>query len=74
MTQLTDATLAKGLGYWHGTTKGWTWTWQRSGRYDYRKCLMHLTNHDHLVSSVPPTTNLPPLRIATEYAAGRPRP
>ena len=32
--------------------KGWTWTWQRCGRYKYRKLLMHSTNPDHLVPSV----------------------
>jgi hypothetical protein len=24
------------------------WTWQRCGRYEYRKILMHSTNLDHL--------------------------
>ena len=27
------------------------WTWQRCGRYEYRKVLMHSTNPDHLVPS-----------------------
>ena len=29
------------------------WTWQRCGRYEYRKVLMHSTNPDHLVPSAP---------------------
>jgi hypothetical protein len=53
------------------TAPGWTWTWQRRGRYEYRKCLMHLTNPDHLVASVPSPTVVPPLRIAARYVAGR---
>ncbi|MGO9151749.1 hypothetical protein, partial [Mycobacterium sp.] len=32
------------------------------------------TNPDHLVASTPAPTNVPPLRIADRYAAGRPRP
>ena len=32
------------------------------------------TNPDHLVPSTPSPTNVPPLRIAARYAAGRPRP
>jgi hypothetical protein len=70
MTELTQAELAKELGFWPATAKGWTRTWQRCGRYDYRKCLTHLTNPDHLVASVPSPTNLPPLGIAARYAAG----
>jgi hypothetical protein len=73
MTELTQAELSKELGFWPATAKGWTWTWQRCGRYDYRKCLAHSTNPDHLVPSVPSTTNVPPLRIAVRYAARRPR-
>jgi hypothetical protein len=64
MTELTQAELTKELGFWPPTAKGWTWTLQRCGRYEYRKCLMHLTNPDHLVASVPSQTNLPPLPIA----------
>ena len=71
MTELTRAELAKELGFWPATAKGWAWTWQRCGRYDYRKCLTHLTNPDHLVPSVPSPTNVPRLRIADRYAAGR---
>jgi hypothetical protein len=39
-----------------------------------RKCSVHrTTNPDHLVSRAPSPTNVPPLRIAARYAAGRPR-
>jgi hypothetical protein len=71
MNELTRAELAKELGSRPATAPGWTWAWQRCGRYEYRKCLMHLTNPDHLVASVPSTTVLPPLRIAARYVAGR---
>ncbi len=71
MTELTQAAPAKELGFW--PAKGWAWTCQRCGRYAYRKCLTHSTNPDHLVSSVASPTNVPPLRIADRYAAGRPR-
>lgn len=30
MSELTQAELAEELGVWPATTKGWTWTWQRS--------------------------------------------
>ena len=73
MTELTRAELAKELGFWPPTAKGWTWTGQRCGRYTYRKCLAHTTNPDHLVPSAPSPTNVPPLRIADRYATGRPR-
>ena len=33
------------------------WTWQRCGRYEYRKVLMHSTNPDHLVPSRPSLTD-----------------
>ena len=33
MTELTQAALGKELGFWPATPKGWTWTWQRCGRY-----------------------------------------
>jgi hypothetical protein len=40
-----------------------------------RECrALHSTNPDHLVPSAPSPTNLPPLRIAARYAAGRPWP
>ena len=69
MTELTQAALAKELGVWPATAKGWTWEWQRCGRYDYRKCLTRSTNPDHLVPSVQPPANVPPLRIADRYVA-----
>jgi hypothetical protein len=54
-------------------SKGWTWTRQRCGRYDYQKVLVHTTNPDHLVPSTPSLTDIPPLRAADGYADGRPR-
>jgi hypothetical protein len=40
-----------------------------------RDCHVHrVTNPDHLIPSKPSPTNLPPLRVAARYAAGRPRP
>jgi hypothetical protein len=74
MTELTQAELAKELGFWPAAAKGWTWTWQRCGRYEYRKCLTHSINPDHLVPSVPSPTNLLPLRIAARYSSRRPGP
>src|SRR6516164_5388113 len=39
-----------------------------------RECYVHrATNPDHLIPSKPTPTNLPPLRVAARYAAGRPR-
>ncbi len=73
MTELTPVALAKKLGPWPATARGWTWTWQRCSRYDYRKCLTHLINPDHLVPGVPSPTNASPLRVAARYGAGRPR-
>ena len=72
MTELTQAELGKELGFWPATAKGWMWTWQRCGPYEYRKVLTHSTNPDHLVPSVPSPTNVPPLRITGRYAAGKP--
>jgi hypothetical protein len=71
MTELTQAELANELGYWSATATGWTWTWQRYGRYTYRKCLTHSTNPDHLVPRQPSLTSVMPLRIADRYTAGR---
>jgi len=71
MTELTQAQLAKEPGLWPTTAKGWAWTMQRRGRYEYRKCLTHSTNPDHFVPSVPSPTNVPALRIADRYVAGR---
>jgi len=42
------------------------WTWQRCGRYEYRKVLMHSTNPDDLVPSTTSLTDIPPLRAADE--------
>ena len=53
--------------------KGWTWGWQRCGRYKYQKLLVHTTNPDHLAASTPSLTDIPPLRAADGYAGGRPR-
>jgi hypothetical protein len=47
------------------------WTWQRCGRYEYRKVRVHSTNPDHLVPRAASPTNVPPLQIADRYAAGR---
>jgi hypothetical protein len=48
-------------------SKGWTWTSQRCGRYEYRKVLVHTTNPDHLVPSTPSLTDIPPLHVAPRY-------
>jgi hypothetical protein len=50
---------------------GWVSCSMRSGRYTYRTVVVHTTNPDHLVPSAPSRTNVPPLRIADRYAAGR---
>ena len=39
-------------------SEGWTWTWQRCGRYKYQKVLVHTTNPDHLVPSTPSLTDI----------------
>jgi hypothetical protein len=70
MNELSRAELAKELG--SAAAKGRTWTWQRCGRYQYRKCLTHSTNPDHLDSSVPSPTDVPRLGVAARYIAGRP--
>lgn len=70
MTELMQAELAKEIGEDTAATMGGTWTWQRCGRDKYRKCLMHLTNPDHLVPRQPSPTDMPSLRIASRYAAG----
>lgn len=49
---------------------GWAWAWQRCGRSEYRKCLTHLTNPDHLVPSAPKRTGVRSLRITARYAGG----
>lgn len=73
MTELTQAALAKHLGLWPAKAKGWSWALQRSDRYTYRKVLTHTTNPDHLVPRGLSRTDMPPLRIADRYEAGRPR-
>jgi hypothetical protein len=70
MTELTRAELAKELGFWPPTAKGWRWGWHRCGRYAYGKRLGHTTNPDHLVPSPPPTG--PPLPLAPRHIDGRP--
>ena len=52
-------------------SEGWTWTWQRCGRYKYQKVLVHTTNPDHLVPSTPSLTDIPPLQ---SHATGLPSP
>ena len=47
--------------------KGWTWTWQRCGRYKYQKVLVHTTNPDHLAASTPSRTEIPPLQVTSRY-------
>ena len=49
------------------TGKGWTWRWQRCGRYKYQKLLVHTTNPDHLVPSTPSLTDVPPLQVVRRY-------
>ena len=71
MAELTQSELAKELGFWPATAKGWMWALQRCDRCNYRKCLVHLTNPDHLIASVPSPTDVSPLRIADRYVAGR---
>jgi hypothetical protein len=54
--------MADDLFGWPGD--GLHWAWQRCGRYEYRKVLMH-SNPDHLVPSAPSPTNVPPCRSPT---------
>jgi hypothetical protein len=60
MTELPQAQLTKELGVVPAAQR-WTWTWQRCGRYKYRKCLTHSTNPDHLISSMPSSGECPAL-------------
>jgi hypothetical protein len=46
------------------------WAWQRCGRYEYRKVLMHSTNPDHLVPRSPSPTDVAPLELAPRYRKG----
>jgi hypothetical protein len=50
--------------------KGWTWTWQRCGRYVYRRVLVYTTNPDHLVPSAARVSGRF-VRVAAPYGAGR---
>lgn len=74
MTEFAQAESAKQLGFRPAMANGWAWTWQRCGRYEYRKCLTHTTNPDHQIATVQqPPANLLPLRTAPRYSAGRKR-
>jgi hypothetical protein len=71
MNESSQAELAKESGSGPAAAKGRSWTWQRCGRYEYRKCLTHSTNPDDLVPRQPSPTYGPLLLIATRYAGGR---
>lgn len=72
MADQTEAAPAKEeLDFHHVAAKGWTWTWQRCGRYKYRKCSTYLTNPDHLVSQPASLTSVSRLRIAARYTTRR---
>lgn len=72
MTELKQAEFAEELGTGPAAARGWTWTWQRCGRYGYRKCLTHSTNPDHLVAKVPSPTRMPSLRVVNRYVGVSP--
>ena len=74
MAELTQAQLAKEPEFWPATAKGLTWTWQRCGRYEYRKCLTHSTNPDYPISRELSPTVGSPLRIAARSATERSSP
>ena len=50
--------------------KGWTWTWQRCGRYKYKKLLVRTTNPDHLAASTPSLRTSRPYGLPTGTRAG----
>jgi hypothetical protein len=50
---------------------GWVSCSMRSGRYTYRKVVVHTTNPDHLISSAGTPSDKPPLQIALRYREGR---
>ena len=50
--------------------KGWTWTWQRCGRYKYQMLLVHTTNPDHLAASTTSLTGVRPYGPPTGTRAG----
>ena len=49
---------------------GLHWAWQRCGRYEYQKVLMHSTNPDHLVPRSASPTDVAPLEVAPRYRKG----
>jgi hypothetical protein len=53
--------------------KGWVSGWMRSGRYTYRKVVVHTINPDHLIPCAGTPSDSPPLQVADRYAGGRPR-
>jgi hypothetical protein len=50
---------------------GWVSCWMRSGRYTYRKVVVHTTNPDHLIPSAGTSSDRPPLQVALRYREGR---
>ena len=51
--------------------KGWVSCWMRSGRYTYRKVVVHTANPDHLIPSADTPSDRPPLQVALRYREGR---
>jgi hypothetical protein len=51
--------------------KGWVSCWMQSGRYTYRKVVVHTTNPDHLIPSAGTHSDRPPLQVALRYREGR---
>jgi hypothetical protein len=50
---------------------GWASCSMRSGRYTYRKVVVHTTNPDHLIPSAATPSDMPPLQVALRYREGR---
>ena len=50
---------------------GWVSCWMRSGRYTYRKVVVHTTNPDHLIPSAGTPSDRSPLQVALRYREGR---
>ena len=46
--------------------KGWTWTWQRFGRYKYQKPGTHNQRRSP-GGSTPSLTDVPPVQVAPRY-------
>jgi len=44
---------------------GWVSCWMRSGRYTYRRVVVHTTNPDHLTPSTGKRSDRPPLHVAS---------